>query len=157
KVKKKKARGNSLTRSWREIRQSANRKVVTVHARKRMLRRSMRGLMAVTTVAGVAAATYFGFGHWQHGLQKLNTVLPPQLLREIVFTTDGVLSKAWVEEVLALPENPEIMSIDIHRKKADLEEHGQVKSAVIRRLPDQLVIDIRERRPVVRIRTRGEG
>lgn len=49
-----------------------------------------------------------------------------------------------------------MMSIDIHRKKLLLEAHGQVQSAVIRRLPDRLIIDIQERMPVVRLVTRDE-
>ncbi len=155
-MKKKKARGNSLTRSWREIRQTANRKVVTAHARKRILRSTMRAFLAVTTVILMAAGTYFGVSHWQQGMQKVNTVLPTQPLREIVFRTDGVLSKSWLENLLGLPENVEIMSIDIHQKKLLLEQHGQIRSAVIRRLPEQLVIEVQERRPVVRVATHDE-
>lgn len=147
-----------MTRSWREIRQSANRRVVTAHARKRMFRGAVRGLLLVVTIASIGAGVYFGINHWQQGIQKVNTVLPPQPLREIVLRTDGVLPKSWVEQVLALPENVEIMSIDIHQKKLLLEQHGQVKSAVIRRLPDQLVIELQERQPVIRVATRdGKG
>lgn len=113
----------------------------------------MRGVLTITTVVAVAAGTYFGVGYWQQGVQKVNTVLPGQLLREIVFKTDGVLSKDWVEQLLALPEEAEIMSIDIHEKKLLLEAHGQVKTAVIRRLPDRLEIGIQEREPVVRVKT----
>lgn len=155
KVKKKNVRSQP-TRSWRGISQSANRKMVTAHARKRIIRSAMRGLLALTTVAVVAGGVFYGVSHWQEGIKKVNTVLPPQPLREIVFETDGVLSKSWVEELLALPENIDIMSIDIHQKKLLLEQHGQVKSTVIRRLPDQLVIGIKERTPVVRLATRNE-
>lgn len=123
-----------------------------------MLRSAFRAFVALTFVGLIGAGTYFGIHYWSEGVQKVNTVLPTQPLREIVFTTDGVLSKGWAEEILALPENVDMMAIDIHQKKADLEKHGQVKTVVIRRLPDQLAIEVEERHPVVRLATRdGRG
>src|SRR5690606_31091540 len=123
KVKKKVQRSQSPTRSWRGIRQSANRKRVTAHARKRVLRSTMRGFLALMTMIIVAGCTYYGVSHWQEGIQKVNTVLPPQPLREIVFTTDGVLEKPWVEELLGLPEDVDLSTIDIHRMKLLIERH----------------------------------
>lgn len=155
-MRKKTARSSPSSRSWQEIRQSANRKVVTAHARRKILKGAFRGVLAVATAGGVAAAVYFGFGYWQEGVQKMNTVLPAQPLREIVFTTDGVLSKQWVESVLALADETDIMSIDIQQKKRRLEGYGQVKSAVIRRLSDRLAVSIQERSPILRLRIRDE-
>lgn len=155
-MRKKKTRGNALTRSWREIRQTANRRVVTAHARRRIRKSIFRGILVFTTIALSAAGVYYGIGYWEQGVQKMNTALPAQPLRGIVFSTDGVLSKEWVEGVLDLPEEADIMSIDIHGKKLLLEAKGQVKSAVIRRLPEKLRVDLRERDPVVRVATRNE-
>lgn len=155
-MKKKQTRASRSSRSWREIRQSANRKVVTAHARRKIVRGVARATVAIAAMVLVAGAVFFGVGHWHQGIQKVNTALPPQPLREIMFSTDGVLTKSWMEEVLGLPEGADSASIDIHEKKILLEEHGQVKSAVIRRLPDSLVVDLQERIPAVRINTRNE-
>lgn len=156
---KKTSRSNSnpLTRSWREIRQNANRKVVTSHARKKLLKGVLSSGLALTALAMVGAGAYLVVQHWQQGVTKMNTVLPAQPLREITFSTDGVLPRVWLEQVLDLPVEVDITSIDIHEKKALLESHGQIKSAVVRRMPDRLVIDIQERFPVARLRVAAEG
>lgn len=155
-MKKKQTRGSSNSRSWREIRQTASQKIVTAHARRRILKGILRGAMAVAVLVAVAAGGYFGVGYWKDGVERMNTALPSQPLREIVFSTDGVLSASWVEAALGLPKGTEMMSIDIHEKKGRLEEYGQVKSAVIRRLPARLVVEIQERMPVVRLKARDE-
>lgn len=155
-MKKKTKHGGPKSCSWREIRQTASQKVVTAHARRRIIKGLMRGSMIVVVLVAGVFGTYFGIEYWKSGVERVNTALPSQPLREIVVSTDGVLSHRWVEATLGLPKGVEVMTIDIHRKKLLLEEHGQVKSAVVRRLPDRLLIDVQERVPVVRLAARDE-
>jgi hypothetical protein len=150
------SRPNSHTRSWKEIRQNATRKVVTSHARKRVVMAAVRGVLLLAVVAALGVGGYYGVQHWQQGVERVNTVLPAQPLREIRFETDGVLTQAWVENVLELPEEVDIMAINIHQLKAKIEAHGQVRSVVIRRASDRLEIVVQERSPVVRLKTHNE-
>lgn len=149
-------RPSPTTRSWRQIRQNASRKVVTAHARRRILRATFKGVLLAVALAAGGGGIYYGLQHWRQGVEKVNTALPAQPLREIAFATDGVLSKEWLVRVLDLAEGMDMMAIDIHRKKKELEAHGQVRKAILRRQPDRLVIDLQERSPAVRLAIRAE-
>lgn len=155
-MKKKTKHGDPKSCSWRGIRQTASQKVVTAHARRRMLKGLVRGALVVVALVTLIFGTYLSVGYWKSGVERVNTALPSQPLREIVFSTDGVLSSGWAESTLGLSKGVEVMTIDIHRKKMLLEEHGQVKSAVVRRLPDRLLVEVQERMPVVRLAARDE-
>lgn len=109
-------------------------------------------------LAAAGVCLFFGIRYWPDGVEKVNTMLPPQPLREIVFETDGVIPKQWVENLFDFPEDIDLMTIDIHEQKALLESFGQIESATLRRLSGILEIRIRERRPVVRLAVRdAEG
>ena len=157
-MKKKTKRVSSSNSSWRQIHQSANRKVVTAHAKRRIRRGVVRAFASGAFLAAIGVSIFFGIRYWPDGVEKVNTMLPPQPLREIVFETDGVIPKQWVENLFDFPEDVDLMTIDIHEKKALLESFGQIESATLRRLSGLLEIRLRERRPVVRLAVRdAEG
>ncbi len=153
-MKKKSRRKVSTGSSWKEIQQSATPKLLTSHVRKRLIRNSLRGFAAIGFLVVLGVGAYFATRHWQDGMKQVQTALPERPLKEIVFETDGVLPKSWVKDVLSLPAEVDIMSIDIHAENARIQRHGQVLSSSIRRLPDRLVIRVEERRPVARLATR---
>jgi hypothetical protein len=156
-VKKDTRKTNSSNVTWKEIRQSASRKLVTSHARMRILKIVLRGALVMVALAALGVGGYFGTRHWQQGIERVNTVLPAQPLREVRFETDGVLTKAWLDRVLELPEGIDMMAIDIHEKKSRLEGYAQIKSVTIRRGADRLDIVVQERFPVVRMAIRNES
>lgn len=77
-----------------------------------------------------------------------------QLLEQVHFSTDGVLSRQWLDEMLSKHlQSEELASIDIHRLDSALEGCGQVREATVRRIyPDALGVTVREHTPVMRIR-----
>jgi hypothetical protein len=154
---KKETRSQSSSGSWKEIRQSASRKVVTTAGRRRVVKVFFRGFLAIAALIGIGVGGFYGVRHWQQGVDRVTNVLPSQPLREIRFETDGVLTQAWVQRVLDLSEGVDIMSIDIHQKKTRLESFGQIKSAHLRRGADRLEIVVQERSPVVKMRIRNEN
>ena len=76
---------------------------------------------------------------------------PSELLREIYFETDGVLTDDWLDGQLDLPPNSTLMDIDIFAIQESLMEHGQTKNVMIERhFPDSLIITVQEHIPVMR-------
>lgn len=148
--KKKKPSGRG---SWQEIPQPASRKV-TALARRRMAWLAAKSLMAVVLPLAAAVAAWFGYIHLREGSERLQSVRSTQPLREVVFQTDGVLSRDWVMGRLGLEFDADVMGLDIHGKKLLLESHGQIRSATLRRQPEGLVIHLRERHPIARVAVR---
>jgi len=142
---------------WRDIRQSASRKVVTAHARRRLLLFFAKGVFVFLLLLGAAASSWYGYIHYREGVDRMQTVRSAQPLKEILYQTDGVLTREWVAEQLGLELGADVMALDIHAKKLQLESFGQVRGAVLRRQPERLVINVRERFPVARVAAREEG
>ncbi len=143
--------------SWRDIRQSASRKAVTGHALRRRLWVFAKCVGAVVLLAALGVGAWFIHDRYQAGSEPLRAVRSAQPLRDIVFQTDGVLTVDWVRESLGIELGDDVMGFNIHAMKVELESLGQVKSASLRRQPEQLVIQLRERLPVARLRAREEG
>jgi len=144
-------------RNWRDIAQSAgHRRSSTGIARRRRFVVVGRwlGIGAVLLLAGGAAA---------FGVYSLSSPESPsarrdgQTLARITFRTDGVLNERWFASVCALRPGDPVSDIDIQRVKAAMEGHGQVREArVMLRMPDELVVEVRERIPLLRARVASE-
>ena len=143
--------------SWRDIRQSSSRRAVSKHAWRRKWWLVAKGLMALALLAALGAGGWLAYERYQDGVEPLRTVRSVQPLKEIVYQTDGVLTREWVRERLGIKLGDDVMGFDIHAMKTELESLGQVKSASLRRQPERLVIQLRERLPVARVRVREEG
>ncbi len=77
-------------------------------------------------------------------------------IRRIYFETDGVLDESWLSRTLAIRPGTRLMGVEIFDLKADLEKHGQVRSATVeRRFPDGIVVRLKEETPRCRIAFRG--
>lgn len=143
--------------SWQEITQTASRKVITAYARKRLLWFVLRVCLVLGVTGGIGAGIFAGFHYWHDGLERMSRVLPANPLRDIVLGTDGVLTREWVWEILEMPEEVDMLAVDIRDVKRRIESHGQVRSATVRRLPERLLIDIRERYPVARLAVQDDS
>lgn len=149
--KKRKSPAKKTQTSWQEIRQTASRKVITAYARKRLFGYVFRASVLIVAVAAVGAGVVAGVHYWHDGMKRVSQVLPANPLSDIVLTTDGVLTDDWAWEILALPEGTDMLAIDLRDVKRRVEAHGQVRTALVRRLPDRLLIDVRERYPIARV------
>ncbi|MGE9296897.1 MAG: cell division protein FtsQ/DivIB, partial [Puniceicoccales bacterium] len=149
---KKKNSKQSGPSTWRNIQQSFTGRAVTTHARKRR----WRGVFKV--VGGVAMFAALGCGAW-YGVAYLRSEAFSQVMaggsepvRSVYLETDGVLDETWLDEVIALPDDIELMAVDIATIQRNISEDGQVRSALVERVfPDALRIRISEQRPVLRI------
>ena len=116
-------------------------------------------------LAGVrlTAACVFGFGcvvaalvvyqTWVSDPARLKEAVKSVPLRQIVFSTDGVLERAWLDQTLALPRNASLMALDLTALEKRLLESGQAQSVVLRRrfTDNALEVAVHERVPVARL------
>ena len=135
-------------REWSDIQQGDTRRSTTDVARKRKWTRIWRfiGLAALALV--ICGALLFAYV----SASKNNAALEPSaFLEKVTFRTDGVLTADWLSKSLDIREGMAMKSVDIAAIRSKLEASGQIKSAaVMLRLPNELVIETRERMPILR-------
>jgi cell division protein FtsQ len=83
------------------------------------------------------------------GAKRLFWENPAYAVADLRVSTDGMLTRAQVLELLGLEEGQNIFSVNVERMKATLDELPQVERAEVRRrLPDRVEIRIVERQPI---------
>ena len=150
---KKNKKSKDSSKYWRNIDQPLGYRAETGPARFRRWKRVFKlwawSFAAVALAATVGYGIYFARGN----MPSFSFSKGGQPVTEIDFQSDGVLDREWFHRAVQLPAGQGIMHLDIFDIKAALEKHGQVKSAAVSiRLPDRLIININERRPVLRVR-----
>jgi hypothetical protein len=144
--------------SWRSIRQSAREVKISSFARQRYQKIVLRTVGAGLLLVVLGVACWGAYRVVQEGSRKITSLIPSSPVGDIEFSTDGVVSDAWVIERIDLPEDIPLMEIDIHEVKNDLERHPQIRRAIVaRRLPDRLSIRIEERMPMMRMAARDSA
>ena len=145
-------------RSWRDIRQTAGRELVTRLARQRRRASLLRKATIALIVMGVL--TGFGYGGYRVIVEGKEVIISKtsESLRSIKFGSDGVLDYEWADRWIEIRPETGIMDVDIYEIKGRLEDFLQIKSVTVtRRFPDELHILVKEREPILRVRTRGEN
>lgn len=122
---------------------------VKIRARKASEQRN-RKLMAwlcwLVLLAGVIGGSWYGVSQ---GLRRYFWQNPDYNLTEIEIKTDGPLAREQVIALTGLREGVNIFSVDIAKAREALLTLPQIERAEIERmLPNKLVIDIGERKPV---------
>ena len=143
----------SAGRSWRDIRQEVT---PVAMSRKGRSRRRLEWFKAITLIALLGAGgwgLYTLIHSWETDRTALATAVHSEPVREIALVTQGgVLTKKWAADVLALPKNASLMSLDLGALRDKLLTHGQVRvAALARTFPDTLVVTLQERTPVARV------
>lgn len=139
-------------RNWRDIPQEVKPRAMSPEGRRRVWWKSLRTIVAVTVVAGLAWAGY-QVGSALRGkpkpIAREAEVVP---VKEVVLITDGVLDQNWLVKTLALPPKISLMELDLYRLRARLLESGQVRSATLtRNFPATLTVTLSENSPVARV------
>lgn len=141
--------------TWRGIQQRNPRKSTGKVVQQRRLQFLLRALLLMLVVmlilAGVFAVRYFS-----RQLLAEAPVVMAEDAYELVFTTDGVLLPDWFRTEYRGWAQRDLREIDVRALKLALEAHGQVASALVKvELPSRLLIDLKERIPLLRVRVRG--
>jgi cell division septal protein FtsQ len=105
-------------------------------------------------LSGVGALVFLG----KTGLRRLFWENPVYAVSDLRVSTDGMLTRAQVLELLELEEGRNIFSVDVERMRATLEGLPQVDRAEVRRmLPDRVEVRIVERQPVAWVAATAEA
>lgn len=136
-------------REWSDIQQGDFQRSTTAVARRRKWARIRRITGLILLAVGVCGA----LGYASYSASRNSAALEPSsALSKVTFRTDGVLNDKWLERTLSIKEGTAMTSLDIARIRTLLEANGQIKSAVVSlRLPNELVIVVRERMPILRV------
>lgn len=139
-------------RSWRHIRQEVKPLAMSRQGRRRQLAAWLKvGALAVF-VAGSGWGVYAIAHSWTTDRTALTIAVHSEPVREVVLITDGVLTRDWAEQRLALPKAASLMVLDLPVLRDRLLASGQVRVAVLtRNFPDTLVVTLQERTPVARV------
>lgn len=141
--------------SWKGIRQNARKKKLTPSARKRGRKIFLRSLLGVSCTVLVLALLVGAWYILKEGARQVASTFQSPVVRSVHFQTDGYLTEEWLQQVLSLPEDMPLFSINLEEVMTRLEREGQVSKVVIARLPpDRLAIRLEERFPVLNLRAR---
>lgn len=147
------------SRSWRDIRQGVNPQAMSRAGRRRRLMAGVKvgAIAAVLVAAGAGVWTVHRL--WRENPARIKEPGPGTPLRQVVFSTNGVLDRRWVGRALALPRDSSLMTLNLHALEHRLLASGQVLGATLRRRfrDDSLVVTLRERSPVARLMAQGDN
>lgn len=139
-------------RSWRTIRQEVTPRAMSRRGRRRQQMVWLKGIALTLLVGGSIWGLSTIFNAWESDRAALAAAVRSEPVREVVLVTDGVLTREWTVQTLALPRNISLMALDLAAQREKLMAHGQVRLAVLTRsFPDTLVVTLQERTPVARI------
>jgi len=141
------------TRTWRQIPQPVRPRAMSREGRKRFALALLKttGLVVVTGAVGWGILEMAST--WQSEPKRIARAVGTAPVGKIDLQTDGAISRAWVEGVLALPASMTLMELDLAPLQQRLLANGQVRTVVLTKsFPATLTVKIAERSPVARLR-----
>ncbi len=141
------------SRSWKDIRQGVSTRAMSRQGRRRMVWAGVKLAFGCVAGAGLVVAALVVYQTWVSDPARLKEPVKSVPLRQVIFSTDGVLERAWLDQTLALPRTASLMGLDLTGLERRLLESGQVQSVVLRRrfTDNSLEVAVHERVPVARL------
>lgn len=143
--------------SWRTLtRGRKSHRIQSSQARKRRQAHLLKLFLVLFVVFLLIGSLVWGVLTLRGRDEPIQISTPSKPVETVRFVTDGVLPDRWLRSVIEIRRGMNLMEIDIHAMKQDLEASGQVLSASVEReFPDALKIVVKERVPALRIRLAG--
>ncbi|HNX04202.1 MAG TPA: FtsQ-type POTRA domain-containing protein [Opitutales bacterium] len=150
------AESRQTRREWSDIQQDDTRRSTTEVARRRKWSRIGRIVSLCLLALVICGALIFAYVSASRNDAALE---PSAFLEKVTFRTDGVLNDRWLARALDIREGMAMNAIDIASVRRKLEASGQIRTAAVTlRLPRELVIEVRERMPILRAQAEvGQG
>ena len=141
-------------RTWKDVDQKVGRRPTSPLALRRKLIRVARGVGLVLSFASLVALAWFGPKWYAEQGQAIDLTGPSQAMAKLEFVSDGELDAVWFTQWNPIPQGTSLMEVDIQALRQSLEAIGQIQSADVKRFfPDTLHVEVKERRPVMRLNT----
>lgn len=143
--------------SWRALTGGGkNTRIKSPQARKRRQTHLLKLLLVLFVIFVLIGVVVWAVIAIKGRDEPIQISTPSKPVERVLFDTDGVLPDRWLGSVIEIRRGMNLMEIDIHAMKQDLEASGQVESASVEReFPDALKIKVKERVPALRMRVTG--
>jgi POTRA domain, FtsQ-type len=147
------------SRSWKDIRQGVNPRAMSKEGHRRRTIAGLKLAAVCALVLGGATVAIEVYFTWESNPARLKDPGQSTPLRQVVFSTDGVLDRPWLDQTLALPKKASLMNLDLAAAERRLLASGQVQTVVLRRrfADNVLAVAVQERTPVARLMVQGNG
>lgn len=152
-MKSKNKKNSATGLSWQKLKPKSSRRPTTIPAFKKRI--GMIGRFSLLfLILGLAGFGYSWFEKiFNQDSGPLDLTGPGASIREVRFSSDGVLKKKWFMNWFGPLRGRSLMELDIHKIRHDLEKEDQVISAQVRRkFPATLEIFVKEQTPVMVLR-----
>jgi len=146
------------SRSWRDIPQQVKPRAMSPEGRRRAVFGGVKTVLAILTIGGLTWGGFEIAATLRGKPRQFSSAAEAVPVKEIDFTTDGVIDKNWVVQALALPRKASLVQLDLYQLRSRLLASGQVRTATLTRTyPATLTVAISEQSPVARVMAqRGE-
>lgn len=146
------------SRSWRDIPQQVKPRAMSPEGRRRAVFGGIKTVLAIVTIGGLTWGGFEIAATLRGKPRQFSSAAEAVPVKEIDFTTDGVIDKNWAVQALAIPRNASLVQLDLYQLRSRLLASGQVRTATLTRTyPATLTVTISEQSPVARVMAqRGE-
>lgn len=149
------AKTPATSSNWKTIEQPKLKRGMTPQSKGKRIKHFLKGMAWILGIVLMIGCGWVSVQGYQFVARWVSAVGPSQPLSHVVFESDGVLSKNWLEKKLMLPWGTPLLSVDIHGLKEILEKESQIQSVVIERhFPSTLNIYLKELQPAAKILVR---
>lgn len=138
--------------TWKDIDQSVKPKAMSSASERRVWVGRAKLFGSVLFVGLVLAAALHFAPKLEGGSDLIAKAGESVPVATVDVQTDGSLDREYLVRVLDLPNDANLLSVDLDAMKQRLESIGQVERAVVtRRFPDALEVTVAERMPIMRL------
>jgi hypothetical protein len=155
---KKRTNQNELSGNWKKLAPKSARKP----ASKAAFRKRLLGLTKVFTLivilALVGSVVWFFQQRTQSASGPIDITGTGAPISKLIFITDGVLHKRWFQNWFGPLRGRTLMDLDIEEIQSELKGESQISFVrVSRKFPATLKIELKEKKPILRLCLRSKS
>ena len=148
----------SLIAGWKSLKSKSSRRPVSRPALRKKLNFGFKfSLLTILFATGLSALIWVVFLEKEMGGETLKFSGSAVPIKQIQFSSDGVLSHQWFARWLGPVRQKSLLDIDLEELHTELLREEQITGAQISRVfPANLVVRIKERHPVLVLRLKDK-
>ena len=148
----------SLSAGWKSLKSKSSRRPVSRPALRKRLNFGFKfSLLTALFAAGLSALIWVVFLENEMGGETMKFSGSAVPIKQIQFSSDGVLSHQWFARWLGPVRQKSLLDIDLENLHAELLREEQITGAQISRVfPAKLVVRIKEKYPVLVLRLKDK-
>jgi len=158
---KKNKNQDGLSGNWKKLAPKSSRKPASRAAFRKRLLGVTRVFALIVVLCLVGIVVHFFQERSQPHSGPLDITGSGMPVSKLMFVSDGVLHKNWFQNWFGPLRNRTLMDLDIEKIQKELKKESQISFArVSRQFPSTLKIELKEKKPILRLclrsKTKGE-